>query len=83
MKYVYNVLNKNSAAAFVEACEKIENYSPAMTKEDLIVDVDGTTIQSYRLNGKEVVFFDDYDIGAVFIESDVKLSDIGYVENIE
>ncbi len=40
------------------------------------MDVDGSTIQIYRKDDKEVVVYDDYDVGAVFIKSDVDLSEI-------
>lgn len=83
MKYVYNVLNENSPTAFEEACERIEGFSSKIVKQNLLVDVDGTTIQVYLLDGKEIVLFDDYEVGAVFIESEIRLSGIGYIENIK
>lgn len=43
-------------------------------KHKLIIDVDDTTIQTYTKNNKDIDVFDDYDIGAVFIKSELDLS---------
>ena len=61
---------------FRDTCRKIEEHFPDADKEKLLVDVDGTTIQSYLKRGLEIVVFDDYDIGAVFVQSEIDLREI-------
>ena len=39
-------------------------------------DVDGSTIQVFHCNEKEIVVYDDYDVGAVFVLSNVDLSQL-------
>lgn len=70
----YNICPDNSPEAFKDACRKIESHFANLQKEKLLVDVDGTTIQVYAEQGKEIVVTDDYDIGAVFVQSEVSLN---------
>ncbi|MBQ6638144.1 MAG: hypothetical protein IJH82_05765 [Lachnospiraceae bacterium] len=74
-KYNYTVCKDNNPREFRLACDLIEKNNK-VEKKRLAVDVDGSTIQAYSINGKEVVVFDDYDVGAVFVESDINLSDL-------
>lgn len=72
-KYDYTIFPDNSAKKFKETCRKVEhNYANAIHK-NLLVDVDGTTIQEYIINNKSVVVYDDYDVGAVFVKSEIDL----------
>lgn len=74
--FSYTIYPNNSVERFKSACKSFESGFPDAEKKNLIVDVDGTTIQMYRVDKNEVVFFDDYDVGAVFVESDLNLSPI-------
>ena len=38
--------------------------------------MDGTLIQIYKVAGGEIVVFNDYEIDAVFVDSDVDLGDV-------
>ena len=38
-----------------------------------MIDVDGTLIQIYNIDGREIVVFDDYVFEMVYIESDIEL----------
>lgn len=72
-KYDINISQENSPEKFKSACMIIEKVFPSFQKESLLVDVDGSMIQVYRKDGKEIIIYDDYDVGAVFAESDVNL----------
>lgn len=72
----YNIHPDNSPEMFKAACEKIESSISGLQKRDLLVDVDGTTIQVYDKDGNEIIVFDDYTIGAVFTQSDIVLDEI-------
>lgn len=76
-KYEQALYRDNSPKKFNQACALIERQFPGMTKKQLLIDVDGSTIQSYTKDGEEVVIvYDDYDIGAVFALSDFDLSTV-------
>lgn len=66
----------NNPTEFKQACSKIETLFPKAIKSKLLVDVDGSTIQTYLQDGKEIKVYDDYDIGAVFVRSEIDLSEI-------
>ena len=72
----YNIYTENSPKIFKETCKKIERAYQTAQKKDLLVDVDGSTIQTYNIDGKDIDVFDDYDIGAVFVKSEVNLDKI-------
>lgn len=72
----YNILKENSTEKFKEACDRIESQFPNADKRNLLVDVDGTTIQTYTYNGKKINVFDDYDVGAVFVVSEIDLTEL-------
>ncbi len=69
----YTVAIKNDPKAFKETCAQIEAQFPTFGKEELLIDVDGSTIQMYSVGKKRMIVYDDYDIGAVFVKSDIEL----------
>ena len=74
--YDYTVSKDNSPKVFEETCKKVENAFPSADKKKLLVDVDGSTIQTYELGEKIIDVFDDYEVGAVYVKSDIDLSEI-------
>ena len=78
-KYDYTIAKENSPAEFKSICKLLEKKMPDYDMKKLLVDVDGTTIQVFVKGDTEVVVYDDYDIGSVFIKSDIDLS--GIIEN--
>ena len=74
--YDYNIYPDNSPKVFKETCQKIENAFPAFSKKRLLIDVDGSTIQTFIVDGKDIDVFDDYDIGAVFVKSEINLDEL-------
>ena len=72
--YDYTIFQDNSSAHFKQACIEIEKAFPKAKKEKLLVDVDGSTIQIFSENGKNIRVYDDYDVGAVFVKSDINLN---------
>lgn len=75
-EYDYNIYADNSPQKFKEACAEIEKVYPNAKKHNLLIDVDGSTIQTYTVNNKEIDVYDDYDIGAVFVKSSINLNHI-------
>lgn len=72
--FEYNVFPENSPYEFKKACQKIEHEFPKADKKKILIDVDGTTIQTYTYNGKDIDVYDDYNVGAVFIKSEMELN---------
>lgn len=75
-QYDYNIFPDNNPEKFKEVCKWIQLKYPQAEKKDLLVDVDGSTIQVFVVDGKEIVVYDDYEIGAVFVKSEIELSQI-------
>ena len=76
----YNIYPDNSPEEFKKVCKLIESQLPQAKKNKLLVDVDGSTIQTYTIGGKGIDVYDDYDVGAVFVKSDIEL-DLSGVHN--
>lgn len=76
MKYDYNFFPENSSEKFEEACELVSKCFPDAIKQTLLVDVDGSLIQMFTLGESEIVVYDDYDVGAVYIKSDIPMQSI-------
>ena len=69
----YTVYKDNSPKVFKETCAIIEEHFPTAFKRTLAVDVDGSTIQTFTLYGKDIDVYDDYDTGAVYVKSEIDL----------
>lgn len=74
-EFSYTIYPKNSTKHFKQTCSTIAKIFPLAKKEDLLVDVDGSTVQIFFMgNNKEIAVYDDYDVGAVYVESDIDLA---------
>lgn len=74
--YEYNVCPTASNERFTEMCHHIEQSIPGIVKEDLLIDVDGTGIQRYSMDGKKIMVLNDYDVDAVYIESEIEIAEL-------
>ena len=74
-QYDYTICKDNSPQRFREACARISGAFPEAQKK-LLIDVDGSTIQAFTADGLSIRVYDDYEIGAVFVTSDVNLASI-------
>lgn len=73
--FSYNVFKEASNAEFDNVCKKIEN-TLNFRKKPLIIDVDGSIVQIYTDGNKEVKVYNDYEVDAVYINSDIDLSKV-------
>ena len=73
INYDYTIYPDNSPSEFKKTCKKIESNLTGLSKKKLLVDVDGSTIQTYSKDDKDIDVFDDYDVGAVFVKSEINL----------
>ena len=72
-KYDYTIHPDNSPKKFKEACKTIEEHCKNIVKDELLIDVDGSTVQPYHQNKKTIVVYDDYDVGAVYVKAEMDL----------
>ena len=75
-KFDYTIFKDNSQSEFKKACKLIERSFHDAKKNKLLIDVDGSTIQTYTKDGKDIDVYDDYDVGAVFVKSEIDLDNI-------
>jgi len=71
--YDYTIFPDNSPKKFKETIQKIEKSHKSATKDKLLIDVDGSTVLKFVENGKTIAVYDDYDVGAVYVKSEVNL----------
>lgn len=60
---------------FIKVCAEVESKVPNLMKDRLLQDVDGSNIQSYNYNGKAITIFDDYEVDAIYLESEIDLTE--------
>ncbi len=72
----YNINKTASNLEFKNACAKIERHFPDCKKDALLVDVDGSLIQVYRKDNDKITVFNDYEVDAVYIESEIDMNEI-------
>ena len=74
--YDYTIFPDNSPKEFKKVCKMIQSAFPNATVHELLVDVDGSTLQKFIYDGKRINVYDDYCVGAVYIKSEVDLGNI-------
>lgn len=74
--FSYTISKHASETMFDNACSKIDSKAKGFKRERPLTDVDGSTIQTYQSAGRTIEVFNDYEVDAVYIDSDIDLSDI-------
>lgn len=75
----YNVYPEANEVAYKKAVALIAMHFPKLKKEKELIDVDSTAIQVFSLSKKTAVrVFNDTDIGAVYVKSEIDLSSIDF-----
>ena len=78
--YDYNICLENSVEEFEKVCKRIEQAFPDVKKMNILEDVDGSLVQTYVKDGKEIDVHNDYEVGAIFIKSEMDIAFI--MENL-
>ena len=76
MTYTYNVYPEASNKVFDDACAKIEDCIPNLVKSKVLIDVDGSVIQKYSQDNEVIKVFNDIEVDAVYVDSDIDLSSV-------
>jgi pentose-5-phosphate-3-epimerase len=74
--YTYNISKSADNKIFKDTCKKIEEYNVKFSSEKPLIDVDGSIIQTYYDDVKKVEVYNDYEIDAVYVNSDFNLDDL-------
>ena len=74
--FSYNIEKNANKSAFDNTCVLIEESLKNAKKEKLLQDVDGTTIQIYALPDGKIKVFNDYEVDAVYVDSEIDLKEI-------
>lgn len=71
--FKYNIYNMADNTKFKMACNKIESSIKNLNIEKPLVDVDGSMIQIYNSDDGKIKVYNDYEVDAVYIDSEVYL----------
>lgn len=74
--FSYNIAKTANPDAFKKACKDIETAFNNIEKETLLEDVDGTQIQIYTAPDGKIKVYNDYEVDAVYADSDLSLENI-------
>lgn len=74
--FSYTVSKTASEKAFMEVCSSIESRFKEIRKEKILVDVDGTAIQIYHKGKDRIKVYNDYEVDAVYVDSEVELKNV-------
>lgn len=78
--FSYTISKEADRSVFEQTCELLENAVTDLQKEALLEDVDGSMIQYYSSGSAEIKVFNDYEIDAVYVDSQINLD--GVIENL-
>ena len=72
--YSYTISKSANAEVFRETCNLIEQHYPQIKKDPLLEDVDGSLVQIYRIEEGQIRVESDFQVDAVYADSDRKLA---------
>ena len=76
MMFKYNIHKEADNSKYKAACVAIESNIENLNIEKPLVDVDGSMIQIYSSGNKRIKVYNDYEVDAVYIDSDINLDDL-------
>ena len=71
--FKYNIYKEADNSKFEAVCMKIENGIKGLDIEKPLIDVDGSVIQIYNSGNHKIKVYNDYEVDAVYIDSEVNL----------
>lgn len=74
--YSYTVAKAASEKEFEKVCRLIESHFKGISKDKILEDVDGSSIQIYHKGKASIKVFNDYEVDAVYVDSEIELNDI-------
>ena len=74
--FTYNIAKDANRKAFNYICNLIESKLEGIENKQLLEDVDGTQIKIFETRLGEIKVYNDYDVGAVYVDSEFDLKEI-------
>jgi len=74
--FSYNIEKNANEKAFKRACVLIESKIKDINDKTLLEDVDGSQIQIYKTQRGKIKVYNDYEVDAVYVDSEVDLKNI-------
>ena len=74
--YSYTLSNQPDNTLFLKTCSLIEKHVAEITKEKLLIDVDGSCFQRYRIPQGMIKVSNDFEVYALYVDSDIDLINI-------
>jgi len=74
--YSYTVSKTANNKEFLKACHLIESNFKGISKKNVLIDVDGSAIQVYHKNDSKIKVYNDYEVDAVYVDSEIELKNI-------
>ncbi len=74
--YSYTISKNASKKEFAKVCRQIEYHFKGICKDKTLEDVDGSTIQIYHTGKSSIKVYNDYEVDAVYIDSEVDLESV-------
>lgn len=71
--FKYNIHKEADNSKFEDVCKKIENGIKDLNIEETLIDVDGSVIRIYNSGNDKIKVYNDYEVDAVYIDSEVNL----------
>ena len=81
-RYLYTIHNEMSKTEFSKTCRKIQKGLKGLEPEEIIEDIGYSQIQIYHFEGQKIGVYNDECIDAVYVCSDVELSEVLGVNSI-
>ena len=81
-RYLYPIHNEMSKTEFSKTCRKIQKGLKGLEPEEIIEDIGYSQIQIYHFEGQKIGVYNDECIDAVYVCSDVELSEVMGVNSI-
>lgn len=72
--FEYQICNMAEDEIFKKQCIAIEKNITPLQKEKLLEDVDGSLIQKYDYQGKNISVYSDHFINEVYVKSEIELT---------
>ena len=72
----YTLSNQPNNTLFLKTCSLIENHVAEITKDKLLIDVDGSCFQTYHIPQGMIKVSNDFEVYALYVDSDIDLTNI-------
>lgn len=71
--YEYSICNQVDEVIYKKQCAALESHVPGLKKEEELIDVDGSAIQGYNLDGKRITVHNSFYANEVYVKSEIEL----------